>query len=169
MRATRAKRAKRAGDTKMAPNLSQPAFDAIAARADMAAAWEAVRRPVYSAVAAEQHLSFEHSQYCLGGGGKPDADAANSFLARRGVEPWNTRVRYEADGALTVLLASVHGGEKAADEHDGRRIRIEGGDHSAALAVVCQHLRRAAEFAESERQARRRASDGSRLGLPTQG
>ena len=136
------------GDSKVVPRLPLDSFAAAVSATGNDRAlelWSQVQAAVYSPEGA-----IADGYYTGGASAAEDGKLVGLALEERREEAWNTRVEKRAsDGTLIIRSASVREQEEEPFEFRGVRMARATGDHSAALANVVTHLRRALPHAPS--------------------
>ncbi|KAK9479712.1 peptidase family M49-domain-containing protein [Lipomyces japonicus] len=160
------------GDSKFVPRISEEKF-AFAAKItpEIAAQFETVKEQIYSTEPASTTLlGFPEkghvTSYYFGSVTKKEIDAIHDAVGRK-ILPENTRLSKDADGNLTLLIASHvdNDGAKAAYGEnvlptefdvpalgDGVKVLVKYGDHARELGLIANSLEKAIEYAENANQ-----------------
>jgi dipeptidyl-peptidase III len=152
------------GDTKFVPRLEAKSFAAIVEAAaeirvdpSLIELWDELRDAIYSLEADELQLGMGReglSAYYSENVTKADLDVVSSFLKKKNIEAWNTRVFKNDDGTLIIRFASVLEAPAQTFKHEGRMIEMQWGDYSEILRGVCDCLGEALKYVANDNQRR---------------
>jgi dipeptidyl-peptidase-3 len=150
------------GSTKFVPRLSEESFGKIVEAAAslqtppdprLAALWKETRKKIWSLGPDERVLGLEEngtSAYVGENVTKAEGELVGRFLAKQGIEGWNTRLFKDAKGGLEVRRASIERGKPRKFEFEGKTILVTNGDHSAELRPVVDALLEAKKHAAND-------------------
>ena len=154
------------GDTKFTPNLSKESFrriiEASSARGklkdEIQTLLDLVIDDVYSLDEKQRMLDYPEagvSMYYSSNVSKRDIELVNTFMAKCGISPYNTRLFKSLDGKLNLRIACGLHGNKAPQSfplEDGLELIVSYGDYDNHLKDVSEELKKSAEFVANDHE-----------------